>query len=447
MTSGKGLHLESDSIQSVQDHFDYLTQRATLGFVLVTILTWVIMTKIDSILEMMLNHLNPCNTASCLTLYEPASWSVVRWLSAVMLSIFCILPFGLFSMYSFAKPGLTQSEQIVMKKWMVTSSILAYVLLFVLFYFFIPSLYVFGDKIHDDAGLTSQYDAITLFTFALSVFWALLMTYMLGFGTITAGSLGLITENNQDWWRIRILGIGGVVLLLSLPGRWNGTNIMLLTLMVIFLEFTISKSVRKAMEIMSPKAIFDHEGRRRLVTYVDCSCEGVAYPIDTSPESTGLLRYKSLCSNIDEREHLIDTVARHQLTDVIIGGCDSTPLPSSFQYSIQSSRCQMRGLNLLELQGAIPATNTTLQAEMDIQIANIINPWSTNQRLSECSKRFHHSGIDSFQFVNDSHFPELRENVIRILTTDWLDSEIESFRTMQNKSTQKTQQLKGINEV
>ena len=405
------------------------------------------MTKIDSILEMMLNHLNPCNAASCLTLYEPASWSVVRWLSAVMLSIFCILPFGLFSMYSFAKPGLTQSEQIVMKKWMVTSSILAYVLLFVLFYFFIPSLYVFGDKIHDDAGLTSQYDAITLFTFALSVFWALLMTYMLGFGTITAGSLGLITENNQDWWRIRILGIGGVVLLLSLPGRWNGTNIMLLTVMVIFLEFTISKSVRKAMEIMSPKAIFDHEGRRRLVTYVDCSCEGVAYPIDTSPENTGLLRYKSLCSNIDEREHLIDTVARYQLTDVIIGGCDSTPLPSSFQYSIQSSRCQMRGLNLLELQGAIPATNTTLQAEMDIQIANIINPWSTNQRLSECSKRFHHSGIDSFQFVNDSHFPELRENVVRILTTDWLDSEIESFRTMQNKSTQKTQQLKGINEV
>ena len=335
-------------------------------------------------------------------------------------------------MYSFAKPGLTQSEQIVMKKWMVTSSILAYVLLFVLFYFFIPSLYVFGDKINDDAGLTSQYDAITLFTFALSVFWALLMTYMLGFGTITAGSLGLITENNQDWWRIRILGIGGVVLLLSLPGRWNGTNIILLTLMVIFLEFTISKSVRKAMEIMSPKAIFDHEGGRRLVTYVDCSCEGVAYPIDTSPENTGLLRYKSLCSNIDEREHLIDTVARYRLTDVIIGGCDSTPLPSSFQYSIQSSRCQMRGLNLLELQGAIPATNTTLQAEMDIQIANIINPWSTNQRLAECSKRFHQSGIDSFQFVKDSHFPELRENVVRILATDWLDSEIESFKTMQN---------------
>ncbi len=427
-----GLHLESDSVQPVQHHFDYLTQRATLGFVLVAILTIAIMNKIDSILEMMLNHLNPCNTVSCLTLYEPASWSVVRWLSAVMLSILCILPFALFSMYSFAKPGLTQSEQTVMKRWMMTSLTLAYGLLFALFYFFIPSLYDFGDRIHNDAGLTSQYDAITLFTFALSVFWALLMTYMLAFGTIIAGSLGLITENNQDWWRVRILGIGGVILLLSLPGRWNGTNIVLLTIMVLFLEFTISKSVRRAMEIMNPKAIFDHEGRRRLVTYVDCSCQGVAYPIDTSPENTGLLRYESLCSNIDEREHLIDTVARYRLTDVIIGGCDSTPLPASFQNSIQSGRCKMRGLNLLELQGAVPATNPTLQIEMNIQIANMTNPWSSNQRFKECSKRYQHSGIQSFQFVHEPHLPELRENVVRILTTDWRENEINSFKTIHN---------------
>ncbi len=416
----------------MQHHFDYLTQRATLGFVLVAILTIAIMNKIDSILEMLLNHLNPCDTASCLTLYEPASWSVVRWLSAVMLSILFILPFALFSMYSFAKPGLTQSEQIVMKRWMMISLTLAYALLFALFYFFIPSLYDFGDGIHNDAGLTSQYDAITLFTFALSVFWALLMTYMLAFGTIMAGSLGLITENNQDWWRVRILGIGGVILLLSLPGRWNGTNIVLLTIMVLFLEFTISKSVRRAMEIMSPKAIFDHEGRRRLVTYVDCSCQGVAYPIDTSPENTGLLRYESLCSNIDEREHLIDTVARYRLTDVIIGGCDSTPLPEPFQNSIQSSRCKMRGLNLLELQGAVPATSPTLQMEMNIQIANITNPWSSNQRFEECSKRYQHSGIQSFQFVHEPRLPELRENVVRILATDWRESEINSFKTIHN---------------
>ena len=92
----------------------------------------------------------------------------------------------------------------------------------------------------------------------------------------------------------------------------------------------------------------------------------------------------------------------------------------------------MRGLNLLELQGAIPATNTTLQAEMDIQIANLTDPWSSNQRRKECSKRFHHSGIDSFQFVHQSQFPELQENVVRIIATGWGENEIASFKTMQN---------------
>ena len=85
-------------------------------------------------------------------------------------------------------------------------------------------------------------------------FWAILITYIIAFGTLTAGSLGLITDNNQDWWRVRILGIGGgIVLLLSLPGRWNGTNILLLSLMILFLELSIRKSIRTSKEIVSPK--------------------------------------------------------------------------------------------------------------------------------------------------------------------------------------------------
>jgi hypothetical protein len=92
----------------------------------------------------------------------------------------------------------------------------------------------------------------------------------------------------------------------------------------------------------------------------------------------------------------------------------------------------MRGLNLLELQGAVPATNPTLQMEMNIQIANITNPWSSNQRFKECSKRYQHSGIQSFQFVYEPRLPELRENVVRILTTDWRENEINSFKTIHN---------------
>ena len=433
MSTGKGLQLEHDSSLPVQTHFDLLTQKATLGFFLIGILTFAFISKIDLVLESIMHHLNPCENTSCLALYEPASWSVVRWLTAVFLSVMLILPFALHSMYSFARPGLTQSENIMLKRWMLISSITGYASLFVLFYFLIPSLYEFGDGIHQTTGLTSQYDAVSLFTFALSIFWAILITYIIAFATITAGSLGLITDNNQDWWRVRILGIGGVVLLLSLPGRWNGTNILLLSLMVLFLEMSIRKSIRTSKEIIGPQAMFDSEGRRRYVAYVDCSCHGVAFPIDTSPENTGLLRYQALCDNIEEREHLIDTVSRYRLTDIIIGGCDSSPLPERFQKTIESANCQLRGLNLLDLQGATPQKNPLLHSEVEIQLGNLVDPWTSTQRIKSCQNRLFESNADNYRLVSSSSWPEIEQGSVRISMENWSDDELRSFQSVDAK--------------
>ena len=336
MSSPSGLQLEGDTALPVQVHFDTLTQKATLGFVLIAILTIYIMTAIDDILEVILAHLNPSGRSDCLTLYEPASWSVVRWLSAV--DSFHAFSACIISRYRFARPSTDRDEQHMLKRWMVSSSTVGYLTLFALFYALIPRLYNVGDSIHAEIGLTAQYDAVSLFILTLSVFWGLLVTYIIAFATVTAGALGLITENNQDWWRVRLLGIGGLVLFLSLPGRWNGVNIVLLSVMIVLLEYSIRRSVRASIEIYSPSAIFDHEGRRRYVTYVDCSCQGVAYPLNTSPEHTGLLRYDALCGNIEERDHLIAMVSKHRLTDVIIGGCDTSPLPEPFQKTISSAR-------------------------------------------------------------------------------------------------------------
>ncbi len=381
------------------------------------------MTFIDEILNEILAHLNPCGTSDCLTLYEPASWSVVRWLSAVFLAILCVLPLALISMYRFAKPGLTQDEQTMLKRWMLSSSILGYFTLFALFYVFIPKLYDVGDSIHSDIGLTAQYDAVSLFVLSLSMFWGLLITYILAFATITSGALGLITENNQDWWRIRLLGIGGLVLFLSLPGRWNGVNIVLLSLMIVYLEFSIRKSIRVSNEIYKPSAIFDHEGCRRFVTYVDCSCQGVAYPIHTSPEHTGLLRYESLCDNIGERHHLISMVSKHQLTDLIIGGCDGSPLPESFQETVSSARCTMRGLDLLGLQGSLPNDHTQLRQEVKIHLENVVDPWSPKQRLDACIRYLGPGDGTSLRFVETKQWPEFEQGTLRISGNGWSDDE------------------------
>ena len=419
MSTANGLQLEGDNALPVQVHFDTLTQRATLGFVLIALLTIGIMTTIDEILEIILAHLYPCENSDCLTLYEPASWSVVRWLSAVFIAILCVLPLGLMSMYQFAKPGLTQDEQYMLKRWMMSSVILGYFTLIALFYVLIPKLYNVGDSIHAEVGLSAQYDAVSLFVLALSVFWGLLITYIIAFAATTAGALGLITENNQDWWRIRLLGIGGIVLFLSLPGRWNGINIILLSMMIVFLEYSIRRSVRVAMEIYNPSAIFDHEGRRRYVTYVDCSCHGVAYPMHTSPDYTGLLKYESLCDNIEERDHLIAMVSKHRLTDVVIGGCNGTPLPDSFQKTITSTRCTLRGLDLLGLQGSLPNDHAQLKSEVDIHIQNLVNPWSSQQRIKACSNLLENQMEHRLKFVRTKPWPESEPGVLRISAEDW----------------------------
>ena len=423
MASAGRLNLEGDSALPVQVHLDTLTQKATLGFVLIALLTFGIMTTIDEILNVILAHLNPCGTSDCLSLYEPASWSVVRWLSAVFLAILCVLPFALISMYRFAEPGLTQDEQSMLKRWMLSSATLGYFTLIALFYVFIPKLYTVGDSINSEIGITAQYDAVSLFVLALSIFWGLLITYILASATITSGALGLITENNQDWWRIRLLGIGGLVLFLSLPGRWNGVNIILLSLMIVYLEFSIRRSIRVSNEIYNPSAIFDHEGRRRYVTYVDCSCQGVAYPIDTSPEHTGLLRYESLCDNIAERHHLISMVSKHQLTDVIIGGCDASPLPESFQKTVSSARCTLRGLDLLGLQGSLPNDNTQLRREINIHLENVVDPWSSKQRLDACMSHLEPQERTSLIFVDTKQWPELKQGTLRISGNSWSDDE------------------------
>jgi Sec-independent protein secretion pathway component TatC len=423
-----GLQLEKDQKRTVQEHLNVLTQQATLIFVLVIALTGLMMTQIDEILLWVLNRMNPCQTTECLTLYEPASWSVVRWLTAVFLAVVCVLPLIVGLFYKFAQPGLTQNEKTMFRKWTTYSLGGVYLLLSVLFFYAIPMLYNFGDGVHDEIGLTSQYDAVQMFVFALSIFWTGLIGFILIFATISAGSTGLITDTTQDWWRIRIHGIGGLVLLLSLPGRWNGTNIALITTLIIFLEYVIKKNVKKSHSINLPESMFDFEGRRRNVTFVDCSCLGVAYPIDTTPENTGLLRYEALCNHYDERDDLIDHINHHGITDVIIGGCTTKPLPDSFKESLKSIHCSLRGLNLLGLQGSLPRSNEQLSTEVNIAMCNVIDPWNRQQRINNVRSKIDQNNQNHIDMIDSTSWPEQTNGRTRVNVSTWTVEEKESFR-------------------
>ena len=427
MKTTSGLQLENDQQLTVQEHLNVLTQQATLVFVLIIGLTGLFMTQIDEVLQWVLNRMNPCESTECLTLYEPASWSVVRWLTAVFLAVICILPLIVRLFYKFAQPGLTKNEKIMFRKWTMYSLLAVYALLSALFFYAIPALYSFGDGIHNEIGITSQYDAVQMFIFALSIFWTSLIGFILVFATMSAGSTGLITDSTQDWWRVRLHGIGGLVLLLSLPGRWNGTNIALITTLIIVLEYVIKNNVRKSNSINLPESIFDHEGKRRNVTFVDCSCKGVAYPIDTSPENTGLLRYDALCQNFDEREDLLDHTNRHGITDVIIGGCTSRPLPNSFKDALQSIQCSLRGLDLLGLQGSLHNSNVQLKDEVNIAMSNLIDPWSRNQRVTNVRTLIEKSSHEHLELNESISWKEQTNNRLRVNVHSWTDEEKKSL--------------------
>lgn len=427
MKAPSGLQLEKDQRLTIQEHLNLLTQQATLVFVLVIGLTGLFMTQIDEILQWVLTRMNPCPTNECLTLYEPASWSVVRWLSAVFVALLCILPLIVRWFYKFAEPGLTKNENIMFRNWSIYSLVGVYLLLSFLFFYGIPILYSFGDGVHSEIGLTSQYDAVQMFVFALSIFWTSLIGYILIFATTSAGSTGLITDSTQDWWRIRIHGIGGLVLLLSLPGRWNGTNITLITALIIVLEYVIKNNVRKTHSIELPKSMFDHEGRRRNVTVVDCSCQGVAYPLNTSPENTGLLRYDALCDNFDERDDLIDHINHNGITDIIIGGCSSNPLPNSFKESLQSIHCSLRGLDLLGLQGGLPQSNTQLKHEVNIAMANLIDPWNHKQRRINVRSAINKSPYSDVNLIPSNIWNEQSSGRLRINVNSWTNEEKDLF--------------------
>ena len=423
MKTQSGLQLENDRHLTVQEHLNLLTQQATLVFVLIIGLTGLLMTQIDEILQWVLIRMNPCENTKCLTIYEPASWSVVRWLTAVFLAVICILPLIVHLFYKFAQPGLTKKEKIMFRRWTVNSLTGVYTLLGILFFYAIPVLYSFGDSVHSEIGLTSQYDAVQMFVFALSIFWAALIGFILIFATISAGSTGLITDSTQDWWRVRIHGIGGLVLLLSLPGRWNGTNIALITTLIIILESVIKKNVRKSRAINLHTSMFDHEGRRRNVTFVDCSCQGVAYPIDTSPEHTGLLRYDALCQHYDEREDLIEHINHHGITDVIIGGCTSKPLPNSFKEGLQSVQCSLRGMDLLGLQGSLHQSNRQLKHEVDIAMSNLLNPWNRKQRVANIRAVIEKSPFSNVELSYSEHWKEQINGHLRVNVRTWTNEE------------------------
>ena len=134
--------------------------------------------------------------------------------------------------------------------------------------------------------------------------------------------------------------------------------------------------------------------------------------------------------SIEERQHLIDTIAKYRLTDVIIGGCDASPLPTSFKHAADSVQCQLRGLDLLALQGAVPSENPVLKDEIRIHLENVVDPWTSGQRIDAFRANLNRATTKQFKSVSSQSWPELEHGVVRVSTIDWSQDEINALNSI-----------------
>ena len=208
--------LEQDQQQPVQAHLNELTWRTTVVFATVSLLTLAWSLMVDDVLDHVLQNLKPC-PGECLNVYDPAQWSAVRWLTSLLLATLSTLPLIAFHVLSFSKPGLLPAEYKALRRWMAATAVGLLIIAYMLVNHWLPALYQTGFAQHDKAGLAAQYSAIDMLLVATFCVWATMVMAATWSGLVVMGRLGVVNRTTADVWRLRLYGVGSLLLALSIP--------------------------------------------------------------------------------------------------------------------------------------------------------------------------------------------------------------------------------------
>jgi hypothetical protein len=85
---------------------------------------------------------------------------------------------------------------------------------------------------------------------------------------------------------------------------------------------------------------------------------------------------RTLCHSTKEQEMVLEAALRHRLTDVIVSGCTTDPLPDGFKQNCRSIGCKLRGLDMLELQSYRTLPSPFQITEFELKMMSLEDPWS-----------------------------------------------------------------------
>ncbi|MDE0707832.1 MAG: twin-arginine translocase subunit TatC [Candidatus Poseidoniales archaeon] len=350
------LRLSRDVERPLRAHVDELAMRGTgLLFVLsLAALFW--WWQINPLLEAWLSSLPLGAAEGTVSIYDPHGWMSTRWSMIALLALITTLPLASHQLLSFADEGLLPSE----RKWLrmvtiggVTLGLLSAIMWWLWGY---PLAIESAGTISAVDGIGTQYDAVLLFEVGIGISWWIFLIIISLIGLTMARLLSLMVTEPFDPFRIRVHGTLLFLWWLTCPSALEGVWLPFSILLVILPEMVIQWMPKPVLssKARAPLPVFDSEGGLHHRLFAMCHCEGACPSVSASmsPQSLGWVENSALCLDPDARDALLDAVVRHRVSNLIISGCDGTPLPMEFRQSIASSNCQLSGLGWLD-------TNTT----------------------------------------------------------------------------------------
>ena len=358
------LRLARDVERPLRAHIDELSTRGTLLLFVLSMATLFWWWQIDPLLESWLSSLPLGAAEGTVSIYDPHGWMSTRWSMIALLALITTLPLTAQQLLSFADEGLLPSE----RKWLrlVTIGGVTLGLTTALFWWLwgYPMAIESAGIIGGVEGIGARYDAILLFEVGIGVSWLIFLTVISLIGLSMARLLSLMVTEPFDPFRVRIHGTLLFLWWLTCPsaleGIWLSSSILLVLIPEILIRWMPASAL--SSNARAPNSIFDRDGALHRRFFAMCHCEGACPSVSVSASPTGLgwAETDALCLDSDARDALLDAVVRHRVSDLVISGCDGTPLPMDFRQSVSSAGCNLTGLGWLDTPTSIEERETTL---------------------------------------------------------------------------------------
>ena len=345
------MELSSDRPRPVSDHFSELYGIVRVSTILLFLATIAWSYNSDSLMRLWLDSL-PLGAASMdLSVYSPFDWLEIRWSMAILLSVLTIMPFVSFRFQRFASPGLLPKERSWLALVLGISTVLIPLVIIICWSYLLPLLIEAAQSADYLEGVGSRYDASALFRLTLGTSWVLVCAML---ATVTLSMVRLLgmVEQGETRLRVRLLLIFGGLLILTLPSEYEGLRLLIAVAAMLAadrLSGTLPNAVlgRRSFEVTD---YVSEAGSTTRLALLDCSCEGACpqFPVDAVPSGIASPKCTALCLENIEQAALTDLVLQHGITKLVIGGCDSSPMPSRLKSSLDSLGCEYSGLGWLD---------------------------------------------------------------------------------------------------